>query len=130
MSHNGLTALQTSGFDKLRQHGVFEQAKTYAYDYLDVLKDWPVFPTEATRKALAAFDEPLSQNMCPAWEVVRLLHAHGSPATVAQTSERYFGCVNGGALPAAFAAKWLADVWDQNTAAGSCRLGCAGRWTV
>jgi len=28
MSHNGLTALQTSGFDKLRQHGVFVVSNT------------------------------------------------------------------------------------------------------
>ncbi|HYL95994.1 MAG TPA: aminotransferase class V-fold PLP-dependent enzyme, partial [Terriglobales bacterium] len=38
----------------------------------------------------------------------------GSPATVASTGGRYFGFVNGGALPAAMAANWLAGAWDQN----------------
>jgi glutamate/tyrosine decarboxylase-like PLP-dependent enzyme len=40
----------------------------------------------------------------------------GSPATVATTGGRYFGFVNGGMLPAALAANWLAGAWNQNAA--------------
>jgi len=35
---------------------------------------------------------------------------------VAQTAGRYFGFVNGNAVPTAVAARWLTDVWDQNPA--------------
>ena len=49
-------------------------------------------------------------------ETLRLLHEIGSPATVAQTAGRYYGFVNGNYVPTAMAARWLADVWDQNPA--------------
>ena len=44
------------------------------------------------------------------------LHTIGAPATTAQTGGRYFGFVNGGLLPVAHAAQWLADTWNQNGA--------------
>src|SRR5207302_1795085 len=37
-------------------------------------------------------------------------------ATVATTGGRYFGFVNGGMVPAALAANWLAGAWNQNAA--------------
>ena len=40
----------------------------------------------------------------------------GSPATVATAGGRFFGFVNGAALPASVAATWLASAWDQNAA--------------
>src|ERR1051326_2144618 len=48
--------------------------------------------------------------------VLSLLDGAGSPATVANAGGRYFGFVNGGALPAARAANVLAAAWDQNAA--------------
>jgi glutamate/tyrosine decarboxylase-like PLP-dependent enzyme len=65
---------------------------------------------------LAVFVEDLPENGAETLEILRLLCNYGSPATVAQTGGRYFGFVNGGAVPAALAAKWIADVWDQNAA--------------
>ena len=52
----------------------------------------------------------------PPADVLALLDRVGSPATVATTGGRYFGFVNGGALPASVAANWLASAWDQNAA--------------
>ena len=95
---------------------LFEQIKTYAYDYVDKVRNRSVFPTEKAINHLDVFYEPLPEEPCDSSEILRLLHEYGSPATVAQTGGRYFGFVNGGVLPAAVAAKWLSDVWDQNSA--------------
>ncbi|MCP3955569.1 MAG: aspartate aminotransferase family protein [Desulfobacterales bacterium] len=100
-----------------KEHKVlFEQVKSYAYDYMDTVSERTVFPTENAIARLDIFDEPLPEDPCDSSEILRLLHAYGSPATVAQTGGRYFGFVNGGAFPAAVAARWLSDVWDQNSA--------------
>ena len=103
-------------FSQVADKALFEQARTYAYAYLDGLPQRPVFPSPAAINNLVAFDELLPQHPQPADAILRLLSERGSPATVAQTGGRYFGFVNGGALPVALAARWLSDVWDQNTA--------------
>lgn len=92
---------------------VFEQAKGYAYDYLDKVSDRKVYPGEIALSGLSKFDEPLSQESADVEEMLRMLHEFGSPATVANTGGRYFGFVAGGAFPPVMAVKWLADVWDQ-----------------
>lgn len=71
-------------------------------------------PPPQALAALAAFDEAFPEEPGDAEEILDRLHALGSPATTAQTGGRYFGFVNGSAFPCALAAKWLADVWDQN----------------
>jgi glutamate/tyrosine decarboxylase-like PLP-dependent enzyme len=63
---------------------------------------------------LAKFHEKFPEMGSDSREVVRVLDELGSPATVATTGGRYFGFVNGGALPASMAASWLASAWDQN----------------
>jgi glutamate/tyrosine decarboxylase-like PLP-dependent enzyme len=65
---------------------------------------------------LPALGGPLPQLPSDPAEVLTLLDDIGSPATVATTGGRYFGFVNGGSLPAALAANWLAGAWDQNAA--------------
>lgn len=96
-----------------RSRHLFEQARGYAYAYMDAIDERRVFPAPAALAALDAFDEPLPAGPGAPEEILRLLHEHGSPATVATTGGRYFGFVTGGALPVALAARWLADVWDQ-----------------
>ena len=98
------------------EKGLFETAKSYAYAYMDAVHDRVVFPTQGVIDRLDVFDEPFPENSCDPEELLRLLHEFGSPATVAQTGGRYFGFVNGNAVPVALAAKWLSDVWDQNPA--------------
>jgi glutamate/tyrosine decarboxylase-like PLP-dependent enzyme len=49
-------------------------------------------------------------------EVVEWLDRVGSPATVTTSGGRFFGFVNGGALPASLAASWMVTAWDQNVA--------------
>lgn len=91
-----------------------EQAKTFAYQYLERVDEMDAFPQEAALAGLAHFEEELPQESTTAKEVIDLLHQFGSPATNAQVAGRYFGFVNGGTVPAALGAKWLADAWDQN----------------
>ena len=95
---------------------LFEQAKSYAYAYMEGVHSRNVFPTDDAIKNLDVFDESFPTAPSNPADILRLLHEHGSPAAVAQTGGRYFGFVNGSSVPTALAASWLSDVWDQNAA--------------
>ncbi len=105
--------LQSSMFFQAANREIFEQAKSYAFDYLDLAFDRNVFPTPGALANLKHFDEPLPNDPGSPAEMLQLLHNYGSPATVTTTGGRYFGLVVGGVFPPVMAAKWLADVWDQ-----------------
>lgn len=107
------TNLQKSMFALAREREMFEQAKEYAYAYMDGVFDRNVFPTPAALDGLRAFDEPLPQAPADPAQMLRMLHEYGSPATVAHTGGRYFGMVIGSVFPPVIAAKWLGDAWDQ-----------------
>jgi len=107
------TRLQETMLVPAAQREYFEQAKSYAFTYMDEVFDRNVFPTEAALANLNAFDEPLPEAPGDPAEMLRMLHEYGSPATVAHTGGRYFGLVVGSVFPPVMAAKWLADVWDQ-----------------
>lgn len=113
-----LETLQAKMQAQLRTKALFEQARAHAYAYLDGIAAREVFPTHAAMTALGAFDEALPAEPADPETILDMLHAHGSPATVAQIGGRYFGFVNGSIVPGALAAKWLADAWDQNAALG------------
>ncbi len=105
---------QAKMFAELQQKDIFEQAKTYAYAYADQIEEMDVFPSEENQKMLQGFEESLPEKQTPASLVLEQLNQLGGPNTIAQTGGRYFGFVNGGALPVAVATKWLSDFWDQN----------------
>lgn len=115
---------------------LLQRAHQYALEYITGIDHRPVYPSDADVDALAAFDEPLADAPSEPSEVLALLHRKGSPSTVAQTGGRYFGFVNGAANPTAVAAKWLADVWDQNAAlyvmspAAACLEETCEKWLV
>ena len=96
------------------ERALYRAALDYGSEYLDGLRDQRVVPDATALMALDAFDEPLPADATAAADVLRQLHRIGSPATAAQNGGRYFGFVNGGVLPAALAARLLADFWDQN----------------
>ncbi|HVM72813.1 MAG TPA: aminotransferase class V-fold PLP-dependent enzyme, partial [Anaerolineales bacterium] len=111
---------QEEMFSQLQTREIFEQAKSHAYAYLDGQFARNVYPTDQAIGNMEIFDEPLPTDPGNPAEILRLMHEYGSPATVAQTGGRYFGFVNGGAIPVALAARWLSDVWDQ----------CAGLYVI
>ena len=106
--------LQDQMFQQLNDKKIFHQAQRYAFEYLDSINDRPVFPNEQSIDEMDIFDEPMPEDVGSSESIIQLLHQYGSPATVAQTGGRYFGFVNGGAVPVSVATKWLSDFWDQN----------------
>jgi glutamate/tyrosine decarboxylase-like PLP-dependent enzyme len=108
--------LQEEMFSWNRSKALLEQAKSYAFNYMDGIQDRNVFPVGEAIQNLAGFDEPMPERAGDPSEILKLLHTLGSPATAAHIGGRYFGFVIGGSLPIATAAGWLADAWDQNAA--------------
>ena len=106
--------------ERLREEALdlalFEQAKIYAFEYMRNILNQDVFPGRKALDGLNIFKEPLQEESSNPYDILDSLHNNGSPSTVAQTGGRYFGFVNGGIVPAALAAKWLSDTWDQNAA--------------
>jgi glutamate/tyrosine decarboxylase-like PLP-dependent enzyme len=87
-----------------------------AIRYVQGVGERRVGPASSAVAALAGFHEVFPDSPSDAREVLAKLDEVGSPATVATTGGRYFGFVNGGILPAALAANWLAGAWNQNAA--------------
>src|SRR5438445_11810918 len=84
--------------------------------YVQSIAGRGVGPSEAALAALAELHEPFPLSPCDPMAVIKRLDEIGSAATVATTGGRYFGFVNGGMVPAALAANWLAGAWNQNAA--------------
>jgi glutamate/tyrosine decarboxylase-like PLP-dependent enzyme len=110
------TTLQARMHDELREQTLFDLAHQDVRAYLQTILERPVFPTAEALSGLAAFAEPLPEHPSTAADVLKQLHQHGSPATVATLGGRYFGFVTGSSLPIGLAAKQLATYWDQNSA--------------
>src|SRR6202049_4086082 len=113
MEHMEPTLAETVQSDA---HKLLEAAAERAIRYVDGIRDRRVSPAEADVAALHEFHEAFSDTPSDSREVIAKLDEIGSPATVATTAGRYFGFVNGGMLPAALAANWLAGAWNQNAA--------------
>lgn len=111
-----LQDVQRRMFLELERKEIFEAARKYAFAYIDEALERNVAPSVAAVEALSVFDEPFPSAPGDSLKLLAQLHELGSPATVASLGGRYFGFVNGSALPISLAARWLSDVWDQNTA--------------
>lgn len=100
---------------EMKEKKIFDQAKEFAFDYADKAFERNVYPAVQAIENLSFFDESFPELSSTPRNILTLLHEYGSPATVTQIGGRYFGMVNGGIIPAALAAKWLVDFWDQNS---------------
>src|SRR5207245_11400614 len=87
-----------------------------AQEYIRGVSERRVKPSGAALAALAELNQPFADAPSNPADVIALLDKIGSPATMTTTGGRYFGFVNGGMLPAALAANWLAAAWNQNAA--------------
>lgn len=85
-----------------------------AIHYVDSASTRRVGPAPSDIAALAGFHEPFPSGPSNPADVLNQLDTIGSPASVAMTGGRYFGFVNGGMVPAAMAASWMAVAWNQN----------------
>jgi glutamate/tyrosine decarboxylase-like PLP-dependent enzyme len=94
--------------------GVLTDAAARARNYLRTIRERYVgVPQEALEK-LPLLGGPMPAHGEDPRAIMQLLDKIGSPATMASMGPRMFGGVIGGAFPAAVAAHWLADAWDQN----------------
>jgi glutamate/tyrosine decarboxylase-like PLP-dependent enzyme len=99
-----------------RRSGLLAFAADRAQRYTRDVSEQNVAPSRAAVAALAEFHEPFPASPSEPEKVIAKLDNLGSAATVTTTGGRYFGFVNGGMLPAALAANWLAGAWNQNAA--------------
>jgi glutamate/tyrosine decarboxylase-like PLP-dependent enzyme len=107
-------AAQTRSEPRLAISELLNNAAERASRYVAEIGERRVAPSATDLAALAHFHETFPEKPTDPREVLRMLDQIGSPCTVATTGRRYFGFVIGGALPAAMAASWLANAWDQN----------------
>ncbi len=108
--------LQKKMFHEINNKQIFEDAKKYAFEYLDKSFDKNVFPSDKAIGNLDKFVEEMPEDSGNGISIIEQLHRYGSPATVSQNGGRYFGFVNGGIIPISLATRWLSDAWDQNSA--------------
>ena len=95
---------------------VLAEAAQRASAYVEQITTRKVPPCAEAVRAVSELGGSFPERGESPAEVVELLDRFVAPATMGLGSGRYFGFVNGGVLPAALAADWMASAWGQNVA--------------
>jgi len=115
---------------------VLADAAQRGAEYIRQISTRRVVPTAEAVDALGQLGGPLPEESTSPHQIVDLLDRIAAPATVGLGGGRYFGFVNGGVLPAALAADWMASSWGQNVSlrvmspAGVALEDIALQWVV
>ena len=91
---------------------VLNLAAELAREYVREAATRRVGPSGAALAALSELNEPFPDAPSNPAEVISLLDRIGSATTMTTTGGRYFGFMNGGMVPTALAANWLAATWN------------------
>lgn len=103
--------------EKMEQYQkLLDYAQQSALEYIHSIDQAAVYPGPESLAVLERFDESLPRASTDPLSVLEFLNTAGAKGTTAQIGGRYFGFVNGGLLPVAHAAEWIADTWNQNGA--------------
>lgn len=108
--------MQPRGTQKSQPAELLQLAAEKAIRYVENVGARRAGPASSDLDALPGFHEPFPDRPTNPAEVLNQLDAAGSQALVTTTGGRYFGFVNGGMVPAALAASWMTDAWNQNAA--------------
>jgi len=109
-------AVDTEVIKKSEMGDVLNLAAELARKYIREVANRRMGPSGASLAALSELNEPFPDAPSNPADVISLLDKIGSATTVTTTGGRYFGFVNGGMVPTALAANWLAATWNQNAA--------------
>ncbi len=99
-----------------RDTGILAEAAQRAATYVQQISGRRVFPSAEAMRALEQLNGALPDEPESVRRILELLDGVAAPATVAAGGGRYFGYVNGGTVPAALVADWMASAWGQNVA--------------
>ncbi len=95
---------------------ILELVQNHSREYLEQADTKPVRAELGVPELRTLMPSILEQESMRALDVVNQLAELGEMGTLRTVGPRYFGFVNGGALPAALGADLLAVAWDQNAA--------------
>src|SRR5690242_4723849 len=131
-----LDAMSTAPLIDAAACEVLADAAQRGAEYIRQISTRRVVPTTEAVDALGQLGGPLPEESTSPHQIVDLLDRIAAPATVGLGGGRYFGFVNGGVLPAALAADWMASSWGQNVSlrvmspAGVALEDIALQWVV